>query len=115
VVVPRTISIVIPTYNRVDQLRGVLVWMPDIGETLFARTGQVETGPDGSAELTLRDASLLRSFRDEPQLLRFDAIKARLPQNDPLSFRGTVHACDQTTTAATSPPWRCRIPRCSRD
>jgi len=65
-----------------DQLRGVLVWMPDIGETLFARTGQVETGPDGSAELTLRDASLLRSFRDEPQLLRFDAIKARLPQND---------------------------------
>jgi LPS export ABC transporter permease LptG/LPS export ABC transporter permease LptF len=72
------------TTPRGDQLRGVLVWMPDIGETLFARTGQVETAPGGAVELTLRDASLLLSSRDgaQAQQLRFDAIKTRLPQDD---------------------------------
>jgi LPS export ABC transporter permease LptG/LPS export ABC transporter permease LptF len=65
-----------------DVLRGVLVWMPDVGETLFARSGQVEMAPDGAAELTLRDASLLLTSSEGPQQLRFDAIKARLPDND---------------------------------
>lgn len=65
-----------------DQLRGVLLWMPDFGATLFARSGRVAAAPDGGVQLELREASLLLSPRDGPQMLRFDVLKARLPDSD---------------------------------
>jgi lipopolysaccharide export system permease protein len=70
------------TSARGDELKGVLLWMPEFGETLFARSGQVTTTPGGAVALELREASLLLSPRDGPQQMRFDALTARLPDSD---------------------------------
>lgn len=70
------------TSAKGDELHGVLVWMPDIGETLFARAGRIATAPDGAVELVLREVSVLLSSLDGPQQLRFDAVAARLPDSD---------------------------------
>jgi lipopolysaccharide export system permease protein len=67
---------------RGDELKGVLLWMPDFGETLFARNGLVTTTPEGSVSLELHDASLLLSPRDGPQQISFDDLIAHLPDND---------------------------------
>jgi LPS export ABC transporter permease LptG len=65
-----------------DELKGVLLWMPEIGETLFARNGRVVTTPDGAVEIELREGSLLLSREGDPQLLRFAEMIARLPGSD---------------------------------
>lgn len=65
-----------------DVLKGVLLWVPDVGETIFARGGTLAASADGSIEITLRDgAALLRSDR-EPRLLRFDTVTTVLPESD---------------------------------
>lgn len=65
-----------------DELRGVLLWMPSLGETIFARQGEVSATGDGSIEITLRDGSLVL-FQDEgAQQLRFSTLSTRLPRSD---------------------------------
>lgn len=65
-----------------DELKGVLLWVPDVGETIFARGGTLAASPDGSIEITLHDGTaLLRSDR-EPRLIRFDSVTTVLPESD---------------------------------
>lgn len=65
-----------------NELKGVLLWIPTLRETLFARRGGVTTRPDGGAEITLRDGSLLL-FQDEgAQQLRFGTLSVALPESD---------------------------------
>lgn len=65
-----------------DDLRGVLLRLPEAGETLFAHEGHIRSGPDGAVVIDLRDGSLLLSPAAGPQQLRFDALAARLPRTD---------------------------------
>jgi LPS export ABC transporter permease LptF/LPS export ABC transporter permease LptG len=69
-------------------LVSVLVWTEDLGETLFAKNGRIEVREDGAADLILHDAALLRESSDDPTLLRFEQLQAKLPQTDrPLSAK----------------------------
>jgi lipopolysaccharide export system permease protein len=65
-----------------DELRGVLLWMPSLGETVFARRGQVATAADGSIEITLREGSLVLLQEQGAQQLRFSSLVTRLPRSD---------------------------------
>ena len=65
-----------------DELRGVLLWMPDLGETIFARRGVVASTGDGSIEITLRDGSLVLLQDEGAQQLRFSSLATRLPRSD---------------------------------
>lgn len=67
---------------RGNELGGVLLRMPEIGETLFARSGEVSIAPDGAVVIELRDGSLLLSPLDGPRLLHFDEASANLPRSD---------------------------------
>jgi LPS export ABC transporter permease LptG len=64
---------------RGDELRGVLLWMPDIAQTVFARRAVVTSGGDGVAEIILEDGSLLLGGDRGPEQLRFETLKAELP------------------------------------
>jgi lipopolysaccharide export system permease protein len=64
------------------ELRGVLLWMPDISQTIFARSGHVETAADGSVELTLTHGSVVLSPRGGVKQLRFDRVLTTLPEAD---------------------------------
>lgn len=65
-----------------DELRGVLLWMPDLGETVFARKGEVSAVGDGSIDITLRDGSLVLLQDEGAQQLRFSSLTTRLPRSD---------------------------------
>jgi lipopolysaccharide export system permease protein len=65
-----------------DELRGVLLWMPDIAETIFARRGRVEASEDGAVEITLRHGSLALFGENGAQQIRFQSLRTTLPQSD---------------------------------
>jgi LPS export ABC transporter permease LptF/LPS export ABC transporter permease LptG len=65
-----------------DQLKGVLLWIPALAETLFARRGGVTTRPEGGAEITLRQGSLLLLQDDGAQQVRFSSLSVELPESD---------------------------------
>jgi lipopolysaccharide export system permease protein len=44
-----------------DQLRGVLLWVPDRGQTLFAERGEITAGNEGVMQLVLHDGMMLRT------------------------------------------------------
>jgi lipopolysaccharide export LptBFGC system permease protein LptF len=67
---------------RGDELRGVLLWVPDLGQTIFARSGRVAAGEGGSPRLTLQHGSLVLSPELGPRLFRFEAMTTVLPSSD---------------------------------
>jgi lipopolysaccharide export system permease protein len=67
-----------------DQLTGVLLWMPRLGQTVFAEHGDLGAAPDGSLEITLRNGSVLLSNEDGPRYLRFANLVTTLPAQEEL-------------------------------
>ncbi|MBW2267756.1 MAG: LptF/LptG family permease [Deltaproteobacteria bacterium] len=72
-----------------DELRGVMLFVPDAGETLFARHGSLGAGEGGAIELTLRDGvMLLRPKADQARVMRFESATTLLPDSDSGLRRG---------------------------
>jgi lipopolysaccharide export system permease protein len=65
-----------------NELKGVLLWMPSLGETVFAQRGEVSTSADGAVEITLREGSLVLLQDEGAQQLRFSSLTTRLPRSD---------------------------------
>jgi LPS export ABC transporter permease LptG len=68
--------------SRGDRLKSVLMWMPDIGETIFARTGRLDATEDGSVRIQLEQGSVLLSPRGGAKEVRFDTLTTMLPDSD---------------------------------
>jgi lipopolysaccharide export system permease protein len=64
------------------ELQGVLLWVPEVGETIFARSATVAASEEGAIEITLRNGSVLLSPDEGPALLRFDTATTILPESD---------------------------------
>ncbi len=64
-----------------QELGQVLLWMPVVGETLFAETAQISAGPGGSLEIVLSNGALLLNTRETPRAMRFDELRTALPQS----------------------------------
>ncbi len=62
------------------ELRGVLLFTPDLGETVFAQRGSVSKAPDGAVELVLSSGSAVLEPRGEVKLFRFETLSTRLPE-----------------------------------
>jgi len=62
------------------ELEGVLMWMPDLGETVFARRGLLTPDPEGS-RIELEDGTVVLEPRKRPRQIRFDQIEIRLPRD----------------------------------
>lgn len=67
---------------RGDRLKGVLLWLPDIGQTVFARFAQIDTIGDGVTEISLQEGRIVLSAKGGPKTLTFDELTARLPDSD---------------------------------
>jgi len=62
------------------ELRGVLLFTPDVGETVFAQSGSVSSAPDGAVELVLSSGSAVLDPRGELKYFRFETLSTRLPE-----------------------------------
>jgi LPS export ABC transporter permease LptG len=69
------------------RLRGVLLFSPDLGETVFALDGRITPGGEGSFSLRLGAGTVLPSARGTAKLLRFEALAAELPASESLLAR----------------------------
>jgi lipopolysaccharide export LptBFGC system permease protein LptF len=65
-----------------DALRGVLVWTPELGDTIFARTGRVSSAEDGTVQLELGSGSVVLSPDLGPRQFRFDRLVTNLPESE---------------------------------
>jgi lipopolysaccharide export system permease protein len=65
-----------------DELRGILLWVPDIAETIFAKSGRVGAAGDGSLELELEHGILVLSPDLGPRQFRFEKLATVLPKSD---------------------------------
>ena len=68
-----------------QSLRGVQLWMPGIGETIFAREGRLATVEDGTIEITLFDGTIVLPPGGDLRQLRFEKSSTFLPRNKALS------------------------------
>lgn len=64
-----------------EGLRGVMLWMPDVGDTLFARSGTLR-GREGRPVLSLEEGALLQQDPVEGRAreIRFATFESRLPR-----------------------------------
>lgn len=65
-----------------NELAGVLLFMPEVGETLSARSGQIQKLASGAFEIQLERGQVLPSGRRLSKLLRFDEMRAVLPERE---------------------------------
>lgn len=66
-----------------DALTSVMLYVPDVEETLFSRFGTLRGGEGGGIEITLRDGSIvLRPKDDELRVLHFESATTQLPESE---------------------------------
>jgi LPS export ABC transporter permease LptG/LPS export ABC transporter permease LptF len=68
-------------------LRGVLLFVPELGETVFAQSGRVSATPEGAIDLTLAGGSVVLEPRGDLKYLRFETLRVRLPEGGDLLAR----------------------------
>lgn len=66
---------------RGDRLRGVLLWLPDQGKTLFAEEGEIQSFADGTSQLVLNDGIMLATPRWSGEQTRFSSYQQPLQDN----------------------------------
>lgn len=69
-----------------DRMRGVLLWVPDVGRTVFAERGRISADPDGATRVTLERGSMLFASGSAAREIRFERMATRLPEaEEPLA------------------------------
>jgi len=63
------------------RLRGVLLWLPDLGEAMFAGEGRLRADGPGAARLVLEDAQLLGAPGGGGQHLQVERFETRLERS----------------------------------
>ena len=67
---------------RGDRLKGILLWLPDVGQTVFARFGRIDSVEDAPTEITLQEGRVVLSADAGPRTLTFDELTMQLPESD---------------------------------
>lgn len=65
------------------RLRGVLVYMPSLQETIFSQRGTVSTDANASRRIVLEDGIVLTNGSERASVLRFDRMETKLPALSP--------------------------------
>jgi lipopolysaccharide export system permease protein len=61
-----------------DRLRGVMLWTPEIGQTIFAERGRLAAAA-GDVEISLEDGAAVLARDGGVQHVRFDVLDTKLP------------------------------------
>ncbi len=86
--------------SRGDRLRGVLLWTPEIGETVFAERGEFRAGDRGTAALTLFEGVILGSPHTTLQRASFRRLDTELYRTGALRPELRADATEAASLAA---------------
>lgn len=81
----------------------VLLWIPSVGETVFAETAEVATSEEGGLEVAFQNGALLLNASESVRSIRFEEMRAALPRADdiaPSSFEGGLAGSSLTELTA---------------
>ena len=68
---------------RGDRLRGVLLWVPSMGQTVFAQNASIEPDASGGKRVLIENGVVLRQAENGPSYLRFDRMQELMsPEQD---------------------------------
>lgn len=67
---------------RGDKMKNVLLWMPDLGDTIFATSGTLTANADGGIDMTLHDGRVILEPKEGPRHVEFASLNATLPNSD---------------------------------
>jgi lipopolysaccharide export system permease protein len=65
-----------------DRMRGVVLWTPEIGETVFAERGALDPDPTGPTRIRMENATLILTSARELRQLHFDTMSTLLPESE---------------------------------
>ncbi|MEE8165518.1 MAG: LptF/LptG family permease, partial [Myxococcota bacterium] len=65
-----------------QDLARVLLWIPSIGETVFAESAEITTLSEDGREIALRDGAFLLNTREAPRAMLFEEMRTVLPSAD---------------------------------
>ncbi len=83
--------------SRGDRLRGVAIWVPSLGDTVFAENAEVIAAEDGSREIAIEDGVILHNSADGPSYTRFGHMQDALTGRDDTDVR---RALDRLSTGS---------------
>ncbi len=66
---------------RGDKLKNVLLWMPSLGDTVFAQRGTLTANDEGGIDMMLEDGRAFLEPRSGPRHLEFETLSATLPDS----------------------------------
>jgi len=66
---------------RGDELKNVLLWMPSLDDTIFARRGTLTANENGGIDMTLRRGRAFLEPRSGPRHVEFETLSATLPDS----------------------------------
>ena len=67
---------------RGDRLEAVLLWMPDVGETVFAEKAALDAEADGGIRITLENAEVMLDPAGGARRIKFDRMTTLLPESE---------------------------------
>jgi len=85
--------------SRGDQLRGVALYVPSMGETIFAQSAEISPDPSGGKRVLIENGVLLRHAEDGPAYVRFDRMQELM---DPEENGAAKDAADWLSAAPLS-------------
>ena len=87
---------------RGDKMKSVLLWMPDFGDTVFAKSGTLTANADGGIDMALRDGRVLLEPDEGPRHIEFERLEATLPDSDQTIERDSDETIKGLTLAQLS-------------
>jgi LPS export ABC transporter permease LptG/LPS export ABC transporter permease LptF len=85
--------------SRGDQLRGVALYVPSMGETIFAQSAEISPDPSGAKRVLIENGVMLRHAEDGPAYVRFERMQEVM---DPEDNGPSKDAADWLSTAPLS-------------
>ncbi|MFT5442074.1 MAG: LPS export ABC transporter permease LptF/LPS export ABC transporter permease LptG [Myxococcota bacterium] len=67
---------------RGDKMKNVLLWMPDLGDTIFAKSGTLTANESGGIDMILNNGRVILDPKEGPRHVEFDHLEAALPDSD---------------------------------
>jgi lipopolysaccharide export system permease protein len=81
------------------ELKGVVIEVPDLDETIFAESGALQVMPGGATGLVLRNGVFVSVSRGDPWNVRFEEVATQLPGGDDASKRSDTRDRDSRPLA----------------